>query len=80
MCRRVEFGSFFGKGDRHTLLFVSSFSSLLCTNSSWTGRNCLCLETFDHVRMKYVLVMGETRIVVRLEPLLVPGTSLAVLL
>lgn len=48
-------------------------------NSSRIDRNCLCLETFDHVRMKYVFAMVESRVVVRLEPLLMPGTSLAIL-
>lgn len=78
MCREVVFGSFFGQADKLSFLRVP-FSSLLPTNSSWTDRNCLCLESFDHVRMKYVFAMEKTRVVMRLELLLMPRTSLAVL-
>lgn len=38
----------------------------------------MCLETFDHVRMKYVFAMAETRVVMCLELLLMPRTSLAI--
>lgn len=77
MCTKVEFGRFLGKADKLSFSCLP-FSSLLPTNNSWTSRNCLCLETFDHVRMKYVFAMADTRVLMRLELFLMPGTSLTV--